>query len=553
MENYDFLNGQTLYEVVANAATKRPNATAIYYKGKKISYGKFLKRINRMADILVNTLHLKKGDTIMISQPNIPDTLVLFYAANKVGIIADMVHPFTPYNQLVSIYRKTNSKKAFLFEQRVAKEVDRYREFSDNIIVTRIEDDLPFLFKVFYHVFMNGKIRKKLGKWTKFNGFLHLKNIKPTGLNTDTVKEENKCTVLLHSGSTTGDPKTICLKNDNFNYICARGDWFYCCSREELRDTGMLSILPSFHGFGLCMTMHVCFANDFVCLLMPKFTVKDVVKYMKKTNIVNCIIGVPNIFEKLCDYKPFVNSKYLKNIKICFCGGDSLPIPLQQRFNEIIKNGSGRAEVFQGYGLTEAVAANCVNNYNHSCPGSLGYPIPGVEFAILDEKDNVLGPNKLGEIALKSRATMIEYFNDPEATKNALRNGWLHTGDLGTMNEDGFIFFKQRAKRVIKVSGVGVFPGEIESLVALMRGVSGACAIRIPDPVLINAVKLFVVAEYVDEEGMRHEILDTCRKYLIKWAVPKEIEFIDELPLTKLGKVDFMALQKMEDQRRKIK
>ena len=148
---------------------------------------------------------------------------------------------------------------------------------------------------------------------------------------------------------------------------------------------------------------------------------------------------------------------------------------------------------------------------------------------------------------------MNGYYHDEEATKEALRDGWLYTGDLGYMDEDNFIFFKQRKKRVVKVSGVGVFPTEIERLVESVPGVEACCAIQIPDPRLQNAIKIFVVAKFFDEVGMRNDIMDTCRKYLIRWAVPKEIEFVDSLPKTLLGKIDFKVLQQQENERRGIK
>ena len=169
------LKGKTMYEAIVESAKDFPRGTAIYYQGKKITFSRFIKRIDRMADILSNRLDVQKGDVVLIAQPNIPDALVLFYAANRIGAICNFVHPFTPFNQVRVIMKKTNTKVAFLFEQRIAKEVDRYRDLSDKIYVTRIEDDLPSLQKFIYHNFYNNKIRRKLGKWRgKFDGFKYL-------------------------------------------------------------------------------------------------------------------------------------------------------------------------------------------------------------------------------------------------------------------------------------------------------------------------------------------------------------------------------------------
>ena len=214
----------SMYEKLHEACLDFPRGLAVYYQGKRISFRKLDSLINRTADIFKNRLGIQPGDIILVAQPNIPEVLIIFYALNKIGAITNFVHPFTPFNQVKSIIKKTNAKLAFLFEQRIAKEVDKYRDLADMIYVTRIEDYLPLPKKIFYHVFMNFAIRRKLGKWRgKFPGFNYFKDLKPTGEKVDTYQGDNsKTSILLHSGSTTGDPKTICLSNNNFNYISDR-------------------------------------------------------------------------------------------------------------------------------------------------------------------------------------------------------------------------------------------------------------------------------------------------------------------------------------------
>ena len=542
------------YEKLKIAVDDFPHGLAIYYQGKKISYRHFDKLINRMADVLVNRLNVQRNDVLLIAQPNIPEVLILFYAANKIGAICDFVHPFTPFNQIKSIIKQTKAKYAFLFEQRIAKEVDRYRDLADMIYVTRVEDFLPAGKKFVYHNFMNNAIRRKLGRWRgQFKGFKYLKDLKPTGHIPETVTGKGlETSILLHSGSTTGDPKTICLCDNNLNSISDNACEFLSCTPEFIRGGGMLSVLPSFHGFGLTMTMHAPLITRFACILMPKFSAEETAKIMNKTKV-SCICGVPTMYEQLLKCPAFVNNKHLKRLHVVFCGGDSLPTKLQNEFNEAMKKAGSHCQMFEGYGLTEAVCVNVVNTYNHNKPGSIGYPMPGAEFRIVDEEGKEVPRGEIGEITLRSPAVMNGYFHDEKATKEAIKDGWLYTGDLGYMDEDNFIFFKQRKKRVVKVSGVGVFPTEIERLVESVPGVEACCAIQIPDPRLQSAIKVFVVAKFFDEEGMRNMIMDTCRKYLIRWAVPKEIEFCDSLPKTLLGKIDFKVLQQQENEKRGIK
>lgn len=544
---------KTMYERLKEAALAKPHYAAIYYQGNKISYSKFLKMVDDMANILQYRLGVKKDDVILVAQPNIPDVLKLIYAGNKIGAIINLVHPFIPFNQIKQIIKQTNTKVAFLFEQRIAKEVKQYREIADQVYVTRIEDDLPLVSKFIYHNFMNFRIRRKLGKMParfKFQGFKYTYQLKPTGKEVPVAKvDKNRCSVLLHSGSTTGKPKTICLSDYAFNFISQYAYSFLAVKPEEMRGHKMLSVLPSFHGFGLCMTMHAPLANGFSSILVPKFKADKVVKAMNATKL-TCMCGVPTIYEKLLQEPKFVKSKNLKYLHCCFCGGDSMPADLEDRFNKTMAEAGSKCRLFQGYGLTEAIAVNCVNTFNANRKGSLGKAMPEATFKIVDEKGNEVPRGELGEIIINSGAIMLGYYQDEEATKACLKDGYLYTGDLGYMDEDDFIFFKQRKKRVVKVSGVAVFPSEVEQLIESMPEVTSCAAIRIPDAKLQNSLKVFVVAKVFDETAMKEKILETCRKYLIRWSVPTEIEFRDELPLTMLGKVNFRLLQEEEDKKR---
>ena len=495
----------TLFEIVEQRAKTDPNLKALYYQGRKISYKKFYKLICRMADVLYFNLGVRKGDVVLIAQPNIPDTLILFYAVNKIGAIANMVHPFTPFNQIREIMRKTKTKIAFLFEQRVAKEVEKYRDIASKIVVTRIEDYLPLFKRFVYHTFMNFAIRKKLSKTRKFKGFRYVKDLKYHGkehvlkVNGDFI---NECSVLLHSGSTTGDPKTIMLSSKAFNYSVSHA--YEYLGVEGEKDTigyAMMGILPSFHGFGLCITMHASFYIGFTLALIPKFSNKAAIDAINQLKM-GCIIGTPNVFESLLKDKGFTENKRIRHLMSCFAGGDSLNLTTKTKFDAVMEKMNAKARLFEGYGLTESISVVIVNTHKHNKQGSIGYPSSGMDIKIMDENNNPLSANEIGEICIKSNTNMIGYFNDEEATKNAIIDGYLHTGDLGYMDEDGFVFFKQRIKRVVKVSGVGVFPSEIEKLIENVPGVEACCAIAITDPQLTSAIKVFVVAKYFDEEGM---------------------------------------------------
>ena len=339
-------NDKTMYQALKEAALDFPHGTAIYYQGRKISYRRFLREIDKTADKLQYGLGVKEGDVILLSQPNIPDVLILFYAINKLGAIANMVHPFTPYNQIAAIYKKTKSKYAFLFEQRVAKEVEAYRESAVHCYVTRVENYLPFYKKPIYH-FMNRKIRHKLGRYIKFGGFNYIHKLPRAKVKAEEAKNKSGQTaVLLHSGSTTGAPKTICISNDAFNFTSYKACEFVDCKPEEIRGTMMMTVLPSFHGFGLCMAMHAPLINRFGCGLIPKFSTKEVVDIMNH-NKMSVIIGIPKIYEALLDDPKFVNNKRLKYLKVCFCGGDSMNVTLKERWDKTLKADDHHRQVFE--------------------------------------------------------------------------------------------------------------------------------------------------------------------------------------------------------------
>ena len=337
----------TLYQNIEKAAKKHPFTAALYYQGNKISYRKFLKMIHDKARILANVLNVKKGDVILIAQPNIPDTLALFYAVNMIGAVANMVHPFTPFNQISKIMKETNTKVAFLFEQRVAKEVKRYRYIKDEIIVTRVEDYLPLPKKIVYH-FMNSEIRKELGRYRNFVGFNYLYQLKARGPLPKVVEDEKGvCSVLLHSGSTTGDPKTIMLTNEGFNFSVSHALEYLNCTEKELIGAGMLGVLPSFHGFGLCICMHASLSYNMTLCLIPKFSSKATVDAINATKL-KCMIGVPTMYEALLKDPKFVNNKRLKHLLVAFSGGDSLATSTKEKFDNIVKGHGARGRLFEG-------------------------------------------------------------------------------------------------------------------------------------------------------------------------------------------------------------
>ncbi|MCD8195262.1 MAG: acyl--CoA ligase [Coprobacillus sp.] len=545
----------SMYEAFKWGYHHNPKEAAITYEGRNISFTKLHSLINKYAAILKNELGIKKGDVVLMAIPNIPQEIIFLYAVNKIGAIANLVHPSTPYNQLKGIIEKTEVKIAILFEQSVAKEADKFKEIKDMIYIVQAEDFLGPIKKFFYHTFMNRKVRKKLVKSKDFEGFKFVKDLKTKVPYCETETGLcHECACILHSGSTTGDPKIILMSNDNLNFMASHASEFLGVDLANTKHYGMLSVLPGFHSFGLLWTIHAPLSWGFASIQVPDFTPKNVVKAIKHYPTL-AFTGVPNMYIKCLNYKPFRKCKALKYCYTAWCGGDVINPEIEQDFNDVLaKNGSKGGKIFEGYGLTETCAAVVVNTHDHYCPGSIGYPASEVETKVVDEDRNVVPYGEIGELAIRSRGNMIGYYKDEKATKETVdEEGWLYTGDLVTQNEEGYIFFKQRKKRVVKVSGVMVFPSEVEKYIETIPGVKEACAVSVPFAKTGSALKVFVNAKYTDADKMKETIMEGCRNNLIKWAVPVEIEFRKNMPHTMIGKIDFKILQQEEDKKYGVK
>lgn len=539
------MNKLTIYQALEHSALEHSNDVALYYFHNKISFKKLLELIEETASILQNVYRISKGDAVLLSLPNIPQTIILFYALNKIGAVSNMVHPNSPFEVMQKYYQDADCKMAFLFNQRVYRQLKEYQNFKGTVVLCSAGTFLDKRNKTIYGL-MNHAMIKEIKATKSFQFFSNLQN-------TDIPSKENPIdssdtSVLLHSASTTGNEKTICVSGRSFNFTSSRAEEILCFKKDEFSGKSFISVLPSFHGFGLCMTMHVPLTNGFGVVLIPKFSAKNVVKAMNFAKNVTCICGVPNVFKTLINDLDFVNSKYLRTLSNCYCGGDSLSMSLKEQFDSVMIRAKSKCRLYEGYGLTEALSVCTVNTHRHHKKGSIGYPITGVEIAIFDDKNKALGPNEIGEIAIKSENNMLGYFNDPKATESTYHDGYLKTGDLGYLDEDNFLYFTARKKRVIKVSGVAIFPHEIEKVISSLSGVKSVCVIQIPDENTINAAKAYVVSRNRDAS----RIIEECKKRLISWSIPKEVEFVSSLPMTKMNKVDFKKVQELENSKRKV-
>lgn len=542
----------SLYELLEQSIKKHSNAVAYDYFDKTATYAEMGKQIDDYACKLKN-IGFRADDTLSIIMPTSPQGVLAFYAVNKLGGVASFIHPLSTEDELKHYLTLSKSKFALTLDIFYDKIANIKKDIPlEKLIVTRISEFMPSVKKTAYNIitfFKKVKIDKQWAVW--------LENIDSSCQESLKAEKKNKddLAVILYSGGTTGLSKGVMLTNGN---IVSEGMMVAVWGKMDETDT-ILAILPIFHGFGLSVCVNAVLLAGAKTVLVPKFNIKQMVKLIKNKRP-TFIIGVPTLFKALLDEKKFQKTD-LSFLKMSFSGADTLPKSLKEAFDAIVRKNGGKSELLEGYGLTEAVTAIMAQPMNNYREGSIGIPFPDMDVKIVDPKTNQELPyGQIGEIVINGPAVMKGYLNNPEETASTLRvhddkKIWLHTGDLGYRDEDGFFYFKQRLKRMIKSSGMNVYPSEVENVICQHEDVKFACVIGVQDDRQMTRIKAFVELHNpkLASPEKEKEIINFVRQRLIKWSCPREIEFMEKLPLTKIGKVDFKKLENLENERRNNK
>lgn len=539
----------SMWENVMDAAHKYPDYIAFDFMGKKTTYRDFEKQVNDCAKALC-AQGVKPGQRVTICMPNCPQTVVMFYAVNAIGAIANMIHPLSSEKEIEFYINHSKSVLALTVDMFYSKfEAIKDDIKLDTLVITSIKDALSVPMKLGYSLTEGRKIAKlpKDAPIVKWNDFIK-KGKSYTGKYIAKVNKDDPA-VILYSGGTTGTTKGILLSHFNFSALTAQ--LFETNPMAQAGDK-MLAVMPMFHGFGLGVTIHAMLANGGRCILVPRFTpetyAKDIVKHR-----CNFIAGVPTLYEALLR-QPSMDGADLSCLKGVFSGGDSLSVELKKRFDKWLADHGATIKVREGYGTTECVTASCLTPMHLYKEGSIGQPFPDTYYKIVDVGTNIEVPyGQEGEICISGPSVMLGYLDQPEETANTLRKHgdgriWLHTGDLGIMDEEGFIYFKQRIKRMIITSGYNVYPSQLENILDGFEAVQMSCVIGVPDPYKMQKIKAFVTLKngYEPTEETKQSILAYCKKNIAKYAMPYDIEFRDSLPKTLVGKVAYRVLEEEE-------
>ncbi|MEE1049038.1 MAG: class I adenylate-forming enzyme family protein [Clostridia bacterium] len=544
----------SMYRMIKNTKEKYPEYIAYDFMGKAVSYSEFLDEVEVCAKALVEQ-NIGEGDTVTVCLPNVPQAVIMFYAINRIGAVASMVHPLSAENEILFYLKESNSKIAITLSQFYNK----FEAIKDNcnvekVIVATIGEALPSV-KGFFYKYIGHEPKIKNDGWAvSWKDFIS--KGKNSGIEIKYEGRGDDSAVILFSGGTTGTSKGILLTNLNFNALAMQTD-----AASECLAAGdvMLSVMPVFHGFGLGIGIHTMLAFGGKCVLIPRLNVAEFPGLFKKHRP-NYMAGVPTLFEAMMRNED-MNKADLSCMKGLFSGGDSLSVELKKKIDTFMKERGATIQVREGYGTTECVTASCLTPSSYYREGSIGIPFPDTYYKIVIPNTNEEAAiGEMGEICLTGPTLMKEYINNPKETGQTLRmhdDGkiYLHTGDLGKMDEDGFIYFVQRLKRMIITNGYNVYPSQIENVIDAHEAVMFSTVIGVKDDYSMQRVKAFVVLkpEFSPTDEIRESIKAHCEKNIAKYALPKEYEYRESLPKTLVGKVAYRELEKEEEEKLLVK
>ncbi len=540
---------KTISEAVLETAAREKDFPALTFMGKATSYTRLSQEIDRVARSF-HALGVKSGQRVLVCLPNVPQAVFCLYGLNRIGAIPTMVHPLSAVSELAFYMKEACSEIAVTLDQFYDKFLEVKKQHPvKKLVVCRVSDELKFPLNIGQKLMTERKFPKLQvndcdTSWAAFMAM----GESVTG---EYVAKKDYRTeaVVLFSGGTTGTTKGIMLSDLNFNALA----WQTAnMAQEEVNHSKMLAAMPVFHGFGLGVCIHTMQYCGGTSILVPRFNVKSYAKLIRKTQP-NFIAGVPTLFEAITRNR-YLDGADLSCLRGVFSGGDSLTIELKKKFDAFLKEHNARVRVREGYGTTECVTACCLTPHDKEKEGSIGIPFPDTYFKICKPGTTEEVPyGEEGEICLTGPSMMLGYIGHEEENRQTMQEHpdghvWLHTGDLGKMDDEGFVYFRQRIKRMIVTSGYNVYPSQLENIIEGHPAVQRSCVIGVKDALKMQRVKAFIVLKdgYTPSLEIEEELKAYCKKHIAKYALPSEYEFRDSLPTTLVGKVAYTKLEAEE-------
>ena len=538
---------KSMYDIMADSAKTYPLYNAYSYFGTKVTYKDMYKMVEKAVSAF-RSHGIRRGDVVSLCLPNVPEALISLYALNKIGAICEMIHPLSSEVEIKNYLNNTGSVMLLVLDSCYEKVQNNLKDTKVyKVIYISPKESMPFLMSFGYEITKGYKIKKPSHydtsclTWSSF-----IKSGRRYNMDYKSSTKKDDPAVILHSGGTTGSPKSIVLSSANFNALVEQAKIML---KDVLPGDSILGILPIFHGFGLGVIMHCAIAKGVEIQLIPQFDIKKFGKILTKDRP-NLIMGVPTLFEAMCNVEE--RNMDLSYLKYVVCGGDSLNQTLIDKVNKYLTDHNGRVRICQGYGMTECLGAVCVGFKDITNRDlSMGIPLPGDYLKIINSDTlEEMKPGESGEICVSGPTVMMGYLDNEKETNEVLRvhddgKVWLHTGDIGYMDKEGIFYYQQRKKRMIITSGFNVYPNQIESVICSHEAVLNCTVVGIPHPYKKQVAKAYIVLKngYSPNIFVKNSIKEYCKKNLAKFSLPYEYEFRKSLPKTLIGKVDFKKLQ----------
>ena len=525
-------------QFLAKSAEKYPNNPALLFQGTTVTFSQLDEMVNKFASALVS-LGVKPGDRVSMLLPNLVQTAVAFYAAMRAGAVVVMNNPLYTDRELEHQYNDSGSTYLVSLDLLLPRMIKlREKTGITKIISVHIRDFLPFPLKQLFP-FVKKDMHRKTPAAPEVYEFMDLlKSHGPIGESKELGWDDTA--VLLYTGGTTGVSKGVELTTSNLSSNCQQCQaWF-----PGFQDGGEVAIgaLPLFHSFGMTTAMNMSMVKGWGVILIPKPEPKSILDAIDKYKA-TYIPAVPTLYNGMINHPDF--KKYsLKSLRACFSGGAPMPLETIREFEKITG-----AQICEGYGLTESSPVTHINPFGGTTKvGSIGVPLPNTEAKLVDVENyekEITDPGQPGEVCLKGPQIMKGYINRPEETEQTLKDGWLLTGDIGVVDEQGYFSIVDRKKDMIISGGFNVYPRDVDEVLFEHPKVKEACVIGVPDQHSGERIKAFVVLKE-GEQATAEDIIEYCRTKLTRYKVPKFVEFTDDLPKSAVGKILRKELRALE-------
>jgi len=524
----------SLDELFRKSVEEHAEAIALVFFGKNIRYRQLGHYVNNLATALQG-IGIQQGDRIALLLPNCPQYVISYFAILSIGAVVVPINPLSTESELLHIFRDGQVRVVIgldLLAGRLENVRDTCHNSGEHHILehtfyTALNEFMPVPLKILYpfsRTFSDEtKTRLPQCKWFKPLLKQESQPLIPTTI--DIIRD---IALLIYTGGTTGKPKGVMLSHQALVANATQGAAWV----QMQEDDRLLAVLPIFHGFGMSVCMNAPLISGSSCVLIPRFNVDDILKGIHRFQP-TLFAGVPTMYIGLINHPNLVRYN-LSSLRGCFVGAAPLAPEVKRQFEKLTES-----RLMEGYGLTEAVTALCANPYRGvNKTGSIGIPFADVIMQVRDIETGkiILPPQEIGEIVLTGPEIMLGYYNQPQETASAIRDGWLYTGDIGYMDEEGYFYIVDRKKDMIITGGFNVYPREVEDVLYLHPAVREACVIGIKDDYKGELVKGFITLREgaMVKEG---DIITFCRKHLLPYKVPEQVEIRQELPKTAIGKI----------------